>query len=341
MKEIKFDKILLCVDNSGTSAISSRMTLDLAGAFGSRVVGMHVYNAVMHEGAFRIMEPTLPEKYQTEEILQQQRSAHNTLISTGLEKISLSYISPLEDMFWSSNIDFRARVKEGKNFKELINIANEEEGDLIIIGDKGFSDDSYGFIGSVCNRVLRNLNMDIIIVKRQFNSDRPKYVVALDGSPSAIRSLRIASKLAKKYSAELHLIYVFDSKLHREIFQKLKDSVINSSDGYSFNSQEQEKLHDLFIDKGLMKVGEMILSKAVKEALNGNNNVSKTVSEGIPFKAICDHASSIGADFIFMGRTGRHYTDGIDIGSTAENAVRFSPCSVCIARHEEFRGWEL
>lgn len=342
MDELAFKKILLCIDNSDLSHITSEAALNLAKTFGSEVVGMHVYNAFMHEGAFRIMEPTLPEQYQKEEILHRQRAAHSTLINTGLEKISLSYLSPFEDAFWANNINFRARVKEGKNFKGLIDLAQEEGGDLMVIGDKGFKADSSGFIGSVCNRVLRNLDdMDIFVVKKTVGCNSPRYVVGLDGSPSALRALRAASMLAEKYSAELHLIYVFDSKLHKEIFQKMKDAVINDGEGFSFNSQEQEKLHDLFIDKGLMKVGRMIISRAVKEVLNGNNNVSETITEGVPFKEIGNYASSVGADLIFVGKTGRHYTDGIDIGSTAENVVRFSQCSVCITKHVEHKGWVL
>ena len=55
---------------------------------GSEVVGVHGYNAFMHEGAFRIMEPTLPQQYQKEEILQKQRAVHGKLINVGILKTS-------------------------------------------------------------------------------------------------------------------------------------------------------------------------------------------------------------------------------------------------------------
>lgn len=337
------EKILLCIDNSDTSGLVAESVLGLARLFGSEVVGMHAYNAFMHEGAFRIMEPTLPEQYQKEEVLIKQREVHTSLINVGLEKISLSYLSPYEDMFWKENINFRCRVKEGKNYRGLLDLAAEEGGDLLALGDKGFSEELPGFMGSVCARVLRGFDGDLLVVKKPVGrAAAPRYVVCLDGSPAALRAFRAAVLLAERVGAELHLIYVFDSNLHREIFQKMKDSLIINGDGFSFNSKEQEKLHDLFIDKGLLRVGEMILSRAVKEVLNGSSAVpQRSIKEGTPFKEICDYASSVGADLIFLGKTGRHYAPGMDIGSTAENVVRFAPCSVWMTRHEEHKGWML
>lgn len=340
-REIKINKILLAFDNSDISMVASEATLKLARTLGSEVVGLHAYNASMHDGAFHIMEPTLPSRYQKEEILQKQREVHNTLINVGMEKISLSYLSPIEETFRAANINFKAMVKEGKNFRSLIELAHEEGGDLMVMGAWGFSENAPGFIGSVCLRALHHLDMDMLIVKGPVNFKGGKFIIGLDGSPSSLRALGMAAILAEEYSAELHLIYVFDSKLHKDVFSKLKDSVINSGGRFSFNSKEQQKIHDLFIDRGLMKVGDMIIARAAQEVLDGNNGYTKKVFEGLPFREICDYASKVSADLIFAGKTGRHFVEGMDLGSVAENVVRFSPCSVFVTRHEVYRGWVL
>lgn len=351
------EKIILCFDNSDASMIAGEASISIAGAFNTEIVGVHGYNASMHEGAFRIMEPTLPERYQKEEIIQKQRDVHNKLINIGMEKISLSYLRPLRERFKETDIDFRERVKEGKNFKAIKEIIDEERPDLVIMGSHGFNSNGNGFIGSVCLRVLRLVDTNFLIVKEDVDFSNPRYVVCLDGSLSAISALRVARIFAERFNAELHLIYVFDSSLHKELFGRLKESVINR-EGFSFNSKEQEKIHDEFIDKGLARVGHMILDRAEKEVFSGNTRLSgiaqgfglvgestpsliKRVFEGHIYKRICDYASEIDADLIFIGRTGRHYIDEIDIGSVTENVLRFSPCSVFIARSERFRGWEL
>lgn len=260
-------KIVLCFDNSDLSMIASEISISVAGAFDSEVVGIHGYNASMHEGAFRIMEPTLPEKYQKEEMLQKQRDIHNKLINIGMEKISLSYLRPLRERFNKTSINFRECVREGKNFKALKEIIEDENGDLIIIGSHGFNSNGNGFVGSVCLRVLRSVDKNFLIVRDRVNFDNPRYVVCLDGSSSAIASLGAARFFAERYNAELHLIYVFDSSLHKELFGRLKESVI-SREGFSFNSKEQEKIHDEFIDKGLARVGSMILDRAEREVFS-------------------------------------------------------------------------
>ncbi|MBI4688566.1 MAG: universal stress protein [Nitrospirae bacterium] len=335
-------KIILCFDNSDMSLAGSKAALNLAKTFGAEVVGIHGYNAIMHEGAFRIMEPTLPQKYQKEEILQKQREVHKDLINIGMEKISLSYLKPLEKAFRVMDVGFRTVVREGKNFRVVNDIIAEEGGDIVIIGSYGFNSNSEGFLGSVCQRIIRDNDRNFLVVKKPVNLGNPRMVVCLDGSSSSIGALRMARLFAERYNAELHMVYVFDSALHKEVFERLKESVINK-EGFNFNSKEQEKIHDEFIDKGLARVGSMIIEKAEKTVFNSDNSfiTDRKVLEGFIYRKVCDYAKEINADLIFTGRTGRHFADGANIGSVTENVLRFSPCSVVVARHEEFKGWEL
>ncbi|GAB4389330.1 MAG: hypothetical protein Kow0025_14030 [Thermodesulfovibrionales bacterium] len=349
--------ITLCFDNSDRSMDASAAAMALAKAFGSRVTGVHGYNAVMHEGAFRIMEPTLPARYQKEEVLQRQRAVHKTLINVGMEKISLSYLKPLEDAFGAAEVPFRAEVREGKNFLVLRDMISEAGGDLVVMGASGFNSNGSGFMGSVCLRVLRGVDGNFLLIKKPLNLRSPRIVVGLDGSASAVGALRAAAALAGRLGGDVHLVYAFDSSLHKDLFGRLKESLING-DGFAFNSREQEQIHDEFIDKGLARVGRMILDRAEGEVFPGGGDPMamggwglpgkggfvprvKKVLEGHVYKRICEYAEEAGADLVCLGRTGRHYAEGVDIGSVAENVARFSPASVLITRHEAHEGWRL
>ncbi|MBF0488516.1 MAG: universal stress protein [Nitrospirae bacterium] len=352
--------LILCFDNSELSVRASEAALGLAATLGLPVTGVHAFNASMHEGAFRIMEPTLPARYQKEEILTKQRQSHNTLINVGMERISISYLKPCEELFSSSGVSYKSRIKEGKNFKAITEMIQEiaDKSTVVVLGSAGFNHKETGFVGSVCLRLIRANDMDYLVVKRAINFNIPNIVVCLDGSESSISALRKAKEIAQAYNAQLHLLYVFDTALHRDIFSRLKDSLIEG-DGFSFNSKEQEKAHDDFIDIGLEKVGGMILDKAEREALDASqaeimsagwglvSDVSRLkpairqVISGSIYKSICDYAASVSAELIFVGRIGRHYADGVDIGSVAENVLRYAPCSVFVSRAKGHKGWVM
>ena len=333
-------KVLFAVDNGPLSPSVAETTLKLAKAFGAEVVGVHGFNATLHERAFRIMEPVLPEEYRKESLLKKQREFHDRLIREIMERISLSYLEPFSDMFREAGVPFRWVAREGKNFRAVLEVAREEGADLIVIGSYGFNRPRDGFLGSVCLRVLRGFTGDVLVVKGE--TDMKKIVVCLDGSVYSTELLRRVASVGEAFCSDLHLLYVYDTNLHRMIFEKLKSFMFHVK-GFSFRSEEQEKLHDEFIDEGLRKVGERVLEKG-KEVLEGMGFKGRVVCdavEGFVYEAVCDYASVVGADLIAVGRHGRHHTEGSDIGSVAENVVRFSKVSVLVGGSKGDPRWDI
>jgi nucleotide-binding universal stress UspA family protein len=343
-------KILLCYDNSAHAKLAAEASVFLSKNFDFSVVCMHGYNAAMHDGAFRIMEPVIPAPYQGEERVAIQRQVHRDLIRSGLESISRSYLKDIQSLFEREGIHCRVVVREGKNFEAVNRVISEEEPDLVLLGSCGFNHGEDGYLGSVCTRVVRQNNRNFLIVKGPVKFNR--FVVCLDGSASSIEALKAAKSLWERSGSEMHIIYVYDARLHRALFSKLKETV-SSLDGLRFDSEQQERIHDEFIDKGLEHVGSLIIQRAMEEChiplsdeLEGWGpatwkKVRKEIIEGHIYRAICDYARDVKADVVFMGRTGRHFVRGMDLGSVAENVLRFSPCSLFLTRHKEFTGWEI
>jgi len=332
-------KIVVAIDNSAISGDVARTALDVARVFNAEVVGAHGYNVRLHEKAFRIMEPILPQKYQ-EEFLAKQREFHDELMRSAMERISLSYLEPYREIFEKAGIPYRCAVKEGKNYSAVLDVARDESADLVVIGSHGFNRVREGYVGSTCLRVMRSFPGAVFVVKGRVRFER--IVVGLDGSERSLSALRLAVRFAKEFGSELHLLYVFDTNLHRFIFDKLKRFMFHVK-GFSFKSKEQERLHDEFIDKGLRRVGELIVEKGVKavqeEGFEGK--VVPAIVEGYLYDGVCDYVSQVSADVVFLGRTGRHYEEGMDIGSVAENVVRYSPVSVFLGESGGRSGWRL
>ena len=328
--------IAFAIDNSPISPVVAEVSLKISKISGAKVLGVHGYNATLHERAFRIMEPILPKEYQDESVLSKQREFHDRLIRDVMKKISLSYLEPFSDMFRSEGVEFEWVVREGKNFKAILEVAEERGVDLLVIGAYGFNRVREGYIGSVCSRVLRGFWGDVLVVKRE--TELSKVVVCLDGSGFSIEVL----KRLVPFSPEIHLLYVYDTNLHRFIFDKLKRFMYHVH-GFSFSSEEQERLHDEFIDRGLKRVGDMVLErgKEVLKRLEFKGRVFCETVEGFVYDGICKYARDVGADLIALGRFGRHHTEGSDIGSVAENVVRYSPVSVLVGGAKGTPEWKI
>ncbi len=68
-----YKKIYVPVDNSAHSNRAIESAVRIGKAFGSELVGCHVYAAKMHDYRFKQMEYSLPEEYLEEKELERKR----------------------------------------------------------------------------------------------------------------------------------------------------------------------------------------------------------------------------------------------------------------------------
>lgn len=61
--------------------------------------------------------------------------------------------------------------KNGKAYEEIIKLADEEDVDLIAMGNRGLGTFSRTLLGSVSNKVLNHSNKSVLIVKAELEDD--------------------------------------------------------------------------------------------------------------------------------------------------------------------------
>ncbi|SHH47836.1 Nucleotide-binding universal stress protein, UspA family [Anaerosphaera aminiphila DSM 21120] len=61
--------------------------------------------------------------------------------------------------------------KNGKAYEEIIKLADEEDVDLIAMGNRGLGAFSRTLLGSVSNKVLNHSNKSVLIVKTELEDD--------------------------------------------------------------------------------------------------------------------------------------------------------------------------
>lgn len=322
-----YQRILVAVDNSKYSDAAVKLAASLARAQGATVVGFHVYAAQLHEQRFLHMEPGLPERYGNVE-LQQQRSVHESLISTGLRLISESYLDRARALCEEFQVAFEGRLAEGKNYQEVLREASSGEYDLVVLGALGLGARRRSLLGSVCERVFRSFPGDSLVVRNGQKGARD-IMVAVDGSQNSYQALAQGLTFGAAMGQSVEVVTVFDPQFHIVAFQRLAN-VLSEEAASLFRFREQEQLHAEVIDKGLERLYGSYLRDAEELAHRRGQDVQVTLLKGKAFQSILDHAEKSRPSLLVVGRYGQHATEGSDVGSTTENLVRLAPCSVLV-----------
>lgn len=327
-----YKRIFIPVDNSEHSTRCVDLGVTWAQAFGATLIGSHVYAAKMHDYRFKQMEYTLPEEYQDEKELERQRKIHDSLITMGLQLISDSYLDVMERRAGEAGIPFERRTYDGRTFQPLVDDIQSSQYDLVIIGALGMGAVKDSLLGSVCERVVRRVNTDTLVVKdvrpwaeQQMGS----IVVGVDGSPQSFASLKAAMALGKAFHRPVEAVAVYDPYLHYAMFNSIV-GVLSVQAAKIFRFQEQEQLHEEIIDTGLARIYQSHLEIAKKVAAEEGVELNITLHAGKAFEKLLAHIRKVNPWLLIVGKIGVHSDDTMDIGSNAENLLRMAPCHVML-----------
>jgi len=137
-----------------------------------------------------------------------------------------------------------------------------------------------------------------------------KILVPTDGSEGSEVALDHATRLARQYDSEIHLIYVADVRTQ------------NTGDVMANFMGELEKIGE-----------EAVMS--MREELDEIDDVITKVIKGIPHREIIDYSDEEEIDLIVMGTHGRTGLDRILLGSVTEKVVRTSEVPVMTVGRED------
>ena len=352
-----YKTIYVPLDNSDYSNQAIASAVELGRKFDSRMVGCHVYAASMHDYRFKQMEYTLPEEYLEETELDRQRKIHDSLITMGLELISESYLEPMKAVCDEADLEFEPKMMDGKHHVEIVRDIRESGYDLTVLGVMGIGRVRDTQIGSVCERVARSADKDVLVIKRlparsngtgtngngtatngnPAEADgRDTILVGVDGSPQSFGALMTAIDLAKTFGKKVEAISVYDPYLHYSVFKGVV-SVLTERAAKIFRFEEQNQLHEEIIDTGLAQIYQSHLDVAETMATEVGVELTKTLLDGKAFQKVLDHARKIDPWMLVIGRVGVHSDENeIGLGSNAENLLRSCPCDLLLTTRLEY-----
>ena len=136
--------------------------------------------------------------------------------------------------------------------------------------------------------------------------------VALDGSVHAKRGAEVATAIAAKFDAKVHLIYVMP---RHEVPDEIKD----------FAMAEHAEAGSLEIDVAHERIVAPV-ANALREA--GVTAVEGRVLTGNPVESLLDYIKNHKIDMIFTGRRGLGPIEGVLLGSVSSKLNHHADCTV-------------
>ncbi|RMF88431.1 MAG: universal stress protein, partial [Nitrospinota bacterium] len=311
-----FKKIYVPVDNSAYSHQAVEMAIALARTWGATIVASHVYAARMHDYRFKQMEYTLPEPYQEERELERQRKIHDSLIARGLHLISTSYLDLVKARCQEAGVPYEGKVFDGKHYKVLAEDIARHDYDLVILGARGLGAVKESMLGSVCERVVRRIKRDVLVVKADENAldTGETILVGIDGSPQSFGGLKTALLLGKALQKPVEAVAVYDPFFHYVAFRGIVNALSEQA-ARVFRFHEQEQLHEEVIDTGLARIYQSHLEVARRIAHTAGMEIRLTLLTGKAFAKILHHVQQVQPWLLVLGRIGIHsQRDEMDLG---------------------------
>jgi nucleotide-binding universal stress UspA family protein len=198
----------------------------------------------------------------------------------------------------AKNLKFKALIKEGTAAKKIIETADEEEVDLIVLGRRGLSAIEKLFIGSVANQVLRSSPVPVLLTKKK--TGKPKFrkiLVPTDFSEQEEVERDFAWKLAKGFDSKLTLLHVLE--LH----------------DYEFTPRALDEMFDA-VEKRLKQ-----REKKEKEDIPVSEDVYRAINAAV---GIVDYAETFKFDMIVISTCVQSKIERFFLGSTTEKVISYT-----------------
>jgi len=229
------------------------------------------------------------------------------------------YLRSVQSRFASSSADLETQVIVGRGARSIINFAQEQDIDLIIISSHGLSGSNRWIFGSVVDKVLHNAPCSIVLIHSEVQLEPfafKRILLPLDGSAIAEQALEPALTLAEATMAELFLLRVTS-------VPQVSVQPVPGWPGFDAIRDAAEREANAY----LQSVRARVADSSVPILLNV---ISGTIAEDIIDIVECKEV-----DLIVMSSHGCSGIERWAFGSVAEKVLRGAKCATLVIRSQE------
>jgi nucleotide-binding universal stress UspA family protein len=210
------------------------------------------------------------------------------------------------------------RLVEEHRDRAIVELAEELEVGLIVMGSRGLGGLRRALMGSVSDSVVRHAHCPVLVVRWKPVVFPAKILVATDGSEEATLATRIAADLAARTGSELHVTHVGRVLTHG-------GPVGINVGALPAGSQE-------LLDREAKELLEAHLER-MRDA--GESVVEAHLMSGRADEEIIFLAEQVGADLVVVGSRGLGGLRRALMVSVSDSVVRHAHCPVLLVRRED------
>jgi len=145
-----------------------------------------------------------------------------------------------------------------------------------------------------------------------------KILLATDGSEGALRAAEAAGELARRFDAEVLVIYVLPP--------------VPALARVAAEAGEPDWAGSVAALRGFEQAGRDILARTAEVLERAGVRYTAQLERGHPAERICEVSHDEACDAIVIGHRGLEHVATFPLGSVAEWVSRCAPCSVIIVR---------
>jgi len=292
-------KILLATDGSQYSELAAKFLRCLNLSFDDEITILHIvhwipflYDKESYFGAFKsIKEEIAP-------------------------KVIDSVLAILKD----ANAKISTAIIDGSPEQCIVDVADESDMDLIVMGARGVKGIKSFFIGSVTNAVALHASKPVFITKPPGcnKSGNLKILFASDGSEYSIATGKLLSEIPFPENTEITILNVT-----KPVFWDIP----------ALSPKINEKMLEIADQAKAMEImnSERIIEHDREYLRRSFNNINILSKEGDPSTEILKTSEELKADIIAVGCRGLRGIKGM-MGSVSRNILTHSKCSVLIGK---------
>jgi nucleotide-binding universal stress UspA family protein len=132
----------------------------------------------------------------------------------------------------SKGLTMDYKLRKGKIYREVDNLARSSNADLIVTGAHGISGFEEFWIGSNAYKIVTFTSTPVITVRHDFEISNciNRILVLMDGSNETIQKIPYSVKLVKLFNADIHLLTTHNN--HIKSIQRIADKYTQQAVAY-------------------------------------------------------------------------------------------------------------